>query len=456
MRVSAVTVREFGAITCAANVAPGIDTAVVSKATFDWLLDLQGQWKRERALLRLVNSRTLRIENYVGYLESPSGEGIEILPKTQVTPPDSGALSRSRRLLRDMLAASQDLKPREAMGADLQRRDEPLHEWIVGQYLIELKELVRRGIRFDYVEVEDESAHIRGRLVLEKQLRQPPSKAHIFQVRHEVYTPNRRENRLLKTALDWCLKHTRRPEHWRLANELSHQLADITPYREPLKELPRWQHNKLMRHYATIRSWCRLVLEQLNPDFQYGRYRGIALLFPMEKLFEAYVERALRSGLPGGTRLRAQAMSESLVRHQPQAAAHAQSWFYLKPDFLLEVGSQRTVMDAKWKLLEQGKGTSDDKYGLSQSDFYQLAAYGEKYQAGEGHMALIYPRYAQFSQPLPAFHFSDALTLWVVPFDLEQRALVAGNWCQHLPVLAQAACADDVGTVPASLAGHAA
>lgn len=64
-------------------------------------------------------------------------------------------------------------------------------------------------------------------------------------------------------------------------------------------------------------------------------------------------------------------------------------------------------------------GTSKDKYGLSQSDFYQMAAYGERYLEGAGDMFLIYPRSPRFSQHLTPFELSPDLRLWVVPFDLE-------------------------------------
>jgi 5-methylcytosine-specific restriction enzyme subunit McrC len=65
-----------------------------------------------------------------------------------------------------------------------------------------------------------------------------------------------------------------------------------------------------------------------------------------------------------------------------------------------------------------------DKYGLSQSDFYQLFAYGQKYLSGVGDMLLIYPKTSQFQHILPPFHFDHQLTLWAVPFCLERDELL--------------------------------
>jgi len=91
----------------------------------------------------------------------------------------------------------------------------------------------------------------------------------------------------------------------------------------------------------------------------------------------------------------------------------------------IEHGNRSWVLDTKWKRVNAVD--RDNKYGLSQGDFYQLFAYGRKYMKGAGEMALIYPRTAQFAQPLPPFSFDDELRLHVLPFDLQADALVGAS-----------------------------
>ena len=98
----------------------------------------------------------------------------------------------------------------------------------------------------------------------------------------------------------------------------------------------------------------------------------------------------------------------------------------------MESGDKKYVMDAKWKLLDASKNSAKDKYNISQSDVYQLFAYGQKYQSGDGHMMLIYPKHDGFQKPLEPFKFSDNLFLWVVPFDLKQETLIEGDWEQYI------------------------
>lgn len=78
-----------------------------------------------------------------------------------------------------------------------------------------------------------------------------------------------------------------------------------------------------------------------------------------------------------------------------------------------------TVMDTKWKLLDASLDTTKDKYNLSQSDLYQLFAYGVKYLEGHGELYQIYPKHACFTEPLGHFEFKPGLILQVVPYDLE-------------------------------------
>ncbi|MFY0677866.1 MAG: hypothetical protein JXR18_11335 [Neptuniibacter sp.] len=64
----------------------------------------------------------------------------------------------------------------------------------------------------------------------------------------------------------------------------------------------------------------------------------------------------------------------------------------------------------------RGDYPSDQKYGLSQSDFYQMFAYGEKYLA-EGD---------RFESPLSEFCFVNKQLL-ALPFDLETDRLIVGD-----------------------------
>lgn len=429
-----IQVREYATLTADPEATSSIDVGRVSDASFEWLIDLHDQWHQDSKLIIRNRKKYLKLGSYVGYLQSPSGEGIEILPKTELASPEEPEVLR--KLLQDMLRCSGVLKHREGDAADLARSDLPLHEWIISQYLNELTHLVKRGLQFDYETVEEESRFIRGQLDVGRQSRQSPARAIWFNIRHDVFSPNRTENRLLKTALDFVLKLTKDGRNWRIANTLSHQLSVIESFTKPMTKISQWQNTKLMQPYRAIKPWCVLVLERLNPNFQHGLHSGIAMLFPMEQLFENYVAHHVEKSISSGAKLTLQAASQHLIKHSPDGGPE-KPWFQLKPDLLLTYLSRKTVMDAKWKLLDSTQSTTADKYGIKQADLYQLFAYGQKYQNGYGHMLLIYPKHSAFQEPLAKLSFSEDLHLWCVPFDMHQKQLVPGQWTRFFPALAQ-------------------
>lgn len=425
-------VREYANITTDASSISSLDCGVVSEATFDWLQELVAGWKGAIPIALINGRRSIKWGSYVGYLQSPTGETIEILPKTSlgIESPEN-----TRNILQRMLSCALGIKPRQIGPADLRRIKTPLHEWIFNQFLQELKVLIARGLRFDYESIEEESRFVKGQLMLDRQQRQPPGREHIFNIRHDIFSPNRIENRLLRTALECVRCLCKESENWRLANEISHLMADISTVKNPLQEIQHWETNKLTQSYDAIKPWCVLILEQLNPNFQKGIHKGVSLLFPMERLFEIYVEACLRERFRLGTRLKAQAKSKFLVAHKPTESVEIQNWFQLRPDLILYSQAGQQVMDAKWKLINQYSTKSNEKYGIKQGDLYQLFAYGHKYQKGSGHTMLIYPKHETFTQSLPAFNFAENFVLWAVPFCLESRSLVSGEWMNFFPAL---------------------
>ncbi|HEY3588778.1 MAG TPA: McrC family protein [Buttiauxella sp.] len=410
-----VRVREHAILIAGEGQQNSLDCGYVKPETLDWLLEMQQHWHGKTVLLQQEGKRRVKLGNYVGYLQSPAGEGIEILPKTSIH--EDASPENLRKLLQSMLEVSLKLKPREAGSASLRRYEMPLHEWLISQFLSELVTLVHHGLRSDYFVKEECSRFIRGKLDVNKQLRETPAQAASFHIRHSEFSAQRTENRLLRSALDVIVQVTTESDNWRVAHKLSQQLVDIPPLQQPLQHFSGWLDNKIMQRYRAIRPWCQLVLEKLNPAFQQAQHRGVSLLFPMEKLYENYLAFCLQRQLPANGKLTVQAASKYLVTHRTENQ-EVKDWFQLRPDFVVKLPEQCLVLDAKWKLIDQTLNTSEHHYCISQSDIYQMYAYGRRYMAGTGDMMLVYPKHQQFNKPLPPFKLEDDLRLWCIPFDL--------------------------------------
>lgn len=409
-----VVVREYARLTTCPVLEPTLDRACVSKSAFEYLCRLAGQFRADGAqLLEVEGSQWLRLDNFVGILETPCGTTIEILPKHV----ESGTSAEAARgLMARMIQAALDLPARQVGPADLALFTAPLSEWVRRQFLTALEHLVKRGFKFDYLRIEDEQRHLRGQLDVIRQLRQPADRAHYFHTRHDVFSLDFPENRLIRSALLRVAQSTQDPLNWRLSHELLQVLSEVPPSRDFTRDFKAWRGGRLMAHYVHILPWCQLVLGQQLPLAVQGAWHGMSLLFPMEKLFERFVEAALLRQLPPTARLKRQSRDTHLCDHD------GRGFFQLRPDLVLEHAGQRVILDPKWKRLT---GARSQKYGISQSDFYQLFAYGHKYiESSQTHkeLVLIYPKTAVFTAPLLPFSFGAGMTLWVLPFELGDRA----------------------------------
>lgn len=412
---SLVTVREYARLTTQPIESASLDRAQISPTAFDWLCQLSASFSGAGAsLVEVDNRRWLKLSNYVGVIESPCGTRVEILPKHFEA---ENCIDASRSLLRRMIHGALDLPRRDAGLAHLQVFDAPINEWLMNRFLLSLDHLIKRGVRFDYHRVEEEQRYLRGQLDLAKQMQQPPERRHYFRIRHDIFLPERAENRLIKLALDYVCKSAQSSENWRLAHELRGLIQEIPASKNVKEDFKEWRADRLMAHYQTIKPWCELILNQNMPIAIAGDWKGISFLFPMERLFERYVASCLRKHLHDNATLKLTPSSKTLCEHE------GRGFFGLQPDMIISKSHTKWILDTKWKLID--RLDRKNSYGLTQTDFYQLFAYGNKYLDGqeEGDLVLIYPKRAAFDLALPVFHFSNSLRLWVLPFDLDNERL---------------------------------
>jgi 5-methylcytosine-specific restriction enzyme subunit McrC len=164
-----------------------------------------------------------------------------------------------------------------------------------------------------------------------------------------------------------------------LARELRFVFKDVPVSAQPRVDFQQVRLDRGMVYYADALAWARLILEEESPLACTEAHRAPSLLFPMEALFEAFVAKHLARQLARPLILKTRALSHHLVRHREP------NWFRLRPDLLIRHADHDSlVLDTKWKLLDALKANGTDEYGLSQSDIYQLQAYGQSYLDGRG------------------------------------------------------------------------
>ena len=408
------TVFEYGYLVCNITVCDDSETELISKSTFEYLKEVslssgESQTHKCLSLTKRFGHELIQVKNYVGVLFTPTGEHIEVLPKTgRKSESAEQAKTESRQMLLMMLQHLGAFRHVVSNQASIATKQMPLLEVFIGQFLQSVNILVKRGLKSDYIAQEGNLHFQKGKLKVSQQIRHNIVNQHKFYVEYDEYLINRPANRLIKTALEKLSYYTRVANNQKLLRELLFAFMDVPKSRCVKQDISALKLGRGMVDYHSPIAWAKLILDGFSPLSMKGESSALSLLFPMEAVFESYVASILRAQLKADETLTEQAASEYLVTH------NSKRQFRLKPDLLLNLpGNLTLVLDTKWKLLDRNA----HNYGLSQSDLYQMFAYGHKYLGGKGDLFLIYPAHQSFEKPIEySFDFSDELKLWVVPF----------------------------------------
>lgn len=418
-----VTVFEYGLLSASAKAAEKDNVEAISEDAFEYLKKCCLCDESESRFLKLKiahGMEVLQVQNYAGVVLCPDGTQIEILPKIAKANNQERAATEAQKSLLMMLKSLKQFRHIETEVASIKKQKMPLMEIFIAQFLNAVNSLVKKGVRSDYVREQTNSAFLKGKLLHSQQLKHNFINRHKFYVEYDAYFMDRAENRLIHSALKSVASYTNVNKSKKLSQELLFAFDEVPLSANYKNDFSSVKLQRGMQHYDVPLSWARLILEGYSPQSMLGDNNAYSLLFPMEAVFENFVAKYLKQRVTNPQKLSSQVQSKSLVTYGDK------SYFRLKPDLYLKgfIGMD-TVLDTKWKLINQNKKAGKDKFGLSQDDFYQMLGYGYKYLNGEGDLVLIYPKTDNFEHALTNDFYYDEerkLKLRVVPFDVSHKS----------------------------------
>lgn len=236
-----------------------------------------------------------------------------------------------------------------------------------------IERATRRGLLNGYQVEEAALPAPRGRVRFDEQLRRRMGVSPPIEVRHDEFTSDILENRLLLAAL-WAMSSLTLHETGRRELSRAQRLfGSVSLQHYPPASLPEVVFTRLNEHYRPAVSLALLVLRSRSIDLGVGAIRGSAFLIDMNDVFEQFVRVELRRAL--GSDLR------ELPDRGPPLHLDRAARVPMYPDFRLMNDGQATwVGDAKYKRLPPG--------AYRNADLYQLLAYCIALDLPEG--TLIY------------------------------------------------------------------
>ena len=372
-----------------------VGEAGVTEAVAQRLLLVSERVTRRLRVPQPVLARTarpsLQAGQVVGVLQVP-GASVEILTKID------GPCDAVRQALVHMLAETHGLPVADSELASLSTQSQSFLEILIAIFANRLLTAVRRGLPHRYRNRQDDLSVLRGKLDIRRQTARHLLRFDLLACSFEELSADTPLNRVLKAAVVRLGSIARHTANIRRLSELSARLEFVGASRDPLREPVALDRTNTAFH--SLYLWARLFLAGDWQSTTSGGKEGVALLFAMNDLFEAFVGRSLKTAL----------VSRSVrLQHTGRHALTAQGSpvFALRPDIVVDGD---IVVDTKWKELKP----DDPVAGVDQSDVYQMLAYARAYEARR--LVLLYPWHNDL--PGPGIYRRWHVPGTAVPFDI--------------------------------------
>ena len=351
-----------------------------------------------RGIGKIITAR-----NYVGLITMMDGTVIEILPKIAG---NEISISDTKRIFLEMLKTLKKVAFKDFNTSHLRTDKLNLFEIFIKMFLDEVSILAKQGLKAAYVPVESNERFYKGKLLVSQNIKHNLMNHERFYVRYDDFSFNRPENRLIKSTLRFLLKQTTDSINRHNATRLL-TFFDKVDYSTSFEsDFSMCISERSMCHYDKAISLCRVFLKGNSFTAFSGSEIALALLFPMEKIFESYVAAKFRKHIGFGAKLSIQDVRYSLFDSPTRS-------FSLRPDIVIETEERTIVLDAKWKLLSDGVRNN----GISQSDMYQMYAYSKKYDSDS--VILLYPQSDSVSREEITYASYDNVNVVISFIDLK-------------------------------------
>ena len=312
-------------------------------------------------------------KNYVGLISMNDGTVIEVLPKIAKLSVDD-----TKELLIDMFKTVEELPFKKFNTANLHMDKMPLLEVFISMFINEVKLLLQKGLKSDYVLRQENEKFLKGKLLFHNHIKENLSHKERFYVEYHLYNLDRPENRLIKATFQYLFKASNSAKNKKDLQMLLLPFDEVGISKNIDVDFDLCSNGRDMHAYEQVLQWCKIFLKGNSFTNTKGSNLATALLFPMERLFESYIAEKLRKALD---------LKKHNLKVQDSKHHLFEKKFALRPDIVVENKESETciVMDTKWKLLN----LYSSNYGISQSDMYQMYAYGKKYKTEK--VVLLYP-----------------------------------------------------------------
>ena len=347
----------------------------------------------------IFDGNKIKAKNYVGFI-SYEDVDITIYPKVFGENIDENILDQylMTNLIYWMRESKRIKIPLIDTEMDLQKNDSFLEMLILifSKYTFNLIYLKPYNC---YEEVEDEVTYLKGRLNINKYLKEniTTGKWDKFNTIYEPFIYNNRFNQIIKFVTRKLLNITKNIDSKDLLNKIIFILDEVDDIYCNEYSCQEVKLNRLQSDYEIVLTLCDIFLKNTSLSRRNQEDKiDFCFLIPMEVLFEDFIFNFIEAEFKGKYKEIKFQKSDLYLAQVIVDDMECKNVFRLRQDiYLKNLNDKVIIIDTKYKKLNVNE---ENKYGINQSDMYQMCSYALR--GGYNNLALVYPRVDNFNKDI--------------------------------------------------------
>jgi 5-methylcytosine-specific restriction enzyme subunit McrC len=314
----------------------------------------------------------VRLTEYVGVLKVGSIT-IEVLPKIDK---DDSDVAKWQTILLTMLKQAGLMRVKASNSASLNLKSHSLLDLYFALFVSECEQLLHQGLVKKYRKSEGNLTALKGALHFSKHVTHNLTHQERFYTRHTTYDREHPFNQVLLKTLLLLKSINASPALTSRINNLLLSFPYLPDIAVSEKFFQSLHFDRKTESYRDAIAIARLLLLNYHPDITSGQNHVLALMFDMNRLWEAWVLKILHRELyDKGYTVEGQ-VKERFWESNGNNGKH------IKPDIIVtNPKGIKCIIDTKWKTPNPGQPSDED--------LRQIFAYLLHFKADRG--ILLYP-----------------------------------------------------------------
>ena len=170
-----------------------------------------------------------------------------------------------------------------------------IYEKFIAMFVQHLDKLIHGGLKSQYISKEDNQFFLKGKLKFNQHIKQNYIHKERFFVEYDEYMQDRVENRLLKSTIALLLKKTNDFENKRALRQQMFIFDEVQLSTNHDTDFSKVNTHRGMEYYEMPLRFAKVFLKYQSFSSLRGKDNVFALLFPMQTVFEKYIEYVLNN-----------------------------------------------------------------------------------------------------------------------------------------------------------------